>query len=197
MPIGGLSDAQYQQLHDDMLRFARLQLSDDEAAADAVQEAMVGALRNAQSFKSEASFKTWVFAILKNKIADSLRKRYRDPLYQADTENDCKKCESSDDQWFNDKDHWRSKTKPRRWGDTEQLTDNEQFWRVFDACLNDLPGDQARVFMMREFVELEAGEICESLALSTSNLHVLLHRARLRLRACLATSWFAENPSVY
>ena len=50
--------------------------------------------------------------------------------------------------------------------------------------------------MMREFIELEASEICASLGLSVSNLHVMLHRARLRLRECLELNWFAKpvNP---
>ena len=42
--------------------------------------------------------------------------------------------------------------------------------------------------MMREVIELQ--EICEELGLSTSNVHVILHRARLALRACLERSWF-------
>jgi len=43
--------------------------------------------------------------------------------------------------------------------------------------------------MMREFIELDSDEICAALQLSTSNLHVLLYRARLRLRECLEDSW--------
>lgn len=35
-------------------------------------------------------------------------------------------------------------------------------------------------------------EICKELGVSTTNCHVLLHRARLRLRACLEERWFAS-----
>jgi RNA polymerase sigma-70 factor (ECF subfamily) len=47
--------------------------------------------------------------------------------------------------------------------------------------------------MMREFVELESPEICSAVGISTSNLNVSLHRARLRLRGCLEQHWFGEG----
>ena len=53
-----------------MLKFATLQLSDPHLAEDAVQEALVGAMKNVSSFGGRSALKTWVFAILKNKIAD-------------------------------------------------------------------------------------------------------------------------------
>lgn len=49
------------------------------------------------------------------------------------------------------------------------------------------------LFMMREFLELSSSEICESAGLSTSNMHVILHRARLTLRNCLQKNWFEEK----
>ena len=54
-----------------------------------------------------------------------------------------------------------------------------------------LPPTQARVFMAREWLELDAKEICKEMSLSSTNLWVLLHRARLRLRECLQARWFA------
>ena len=50
-----------------MVKFASLQLSDEHLAEDAVQEALIGAFKNAKSFSGRSALKTWVFAILKNK----------------------------------------------------------------------------------------------------------------------------------
>jgi len=66
-----------ESLRRQMLKFATLQLSDANLAEDAVQEALIGALRNARTFAGRAALKTWVFAILKNKIADILRQKQR------------------------------------------------------------------------------------------------------------------------
>ena len=62
-----------EQIRRQMLKFATLQLSDSHLAEDVVQEALVGALKNARSFGGRSALKSWVFAILKNKIADALR----------------------------------------------------------------------------------------------------------------------------
>jgi RNA polymerase sigma-70 factor (ECF subfamily) len=43
---------------------------------------------------------------------------------------------------------------------------------------------------MRELMGLETEEICKELRISTSNCWVMLHRARLSLRACLERTWF-------
>ena len=66
---------------------------------------------------------------------------------------------------------------------------SQQFWTVFETCLEVLPAKTARVFMMREFMGFESDEICVQLGISASNCHVILHRARLKLRACLGTGW--------
>lgn len=178
------------EIRSDMLAFAKNQLNDADQAEDAVQEALVGALKNASSFNQRSSLKTWMFAILKYKIADTLRKRYRDPVLESETS--CKDCDSSSDNLFDERGHWQSDAKPKNWGNTHKLVDDQDFWKVFDLCLNQLPGEQARVFMMREYIELTSHEICETLNLTTSNLHVLLYRARMRLRTCLSSNWFEQ-----
>ncbi|MGL4199429.1 MAG: sigma factor, partial [Allorhizobium sp.] len=69
-----LADAVYMaELRQRMLKFASLQLADPALAEDAVQEALAGALRNAKAFAGRSAFRTWVFAILRNKIADQIR----------------------------------------------------------------------------------------------------------------------------
>ncbi|EJS91688.1 RNA polymerase sigma factor, partial [Pasteurella multocida subsp. multocida str. Anand1_cattle] len=60
-----------------MLKFATLQLKDPILAEDVVQEAFVSALKNIESFKRQSALKTWIFAILKNKIIDYLRVNHR------------------------------------------------------------------------------------------------------------------------
>lgn len=171
----------------EMLRFAQLQLSNDDEAEDAVQEALVGALKNAHSFRGEAALKTWMIAILKNKVADILRHRQKRPINASQLGG----CEDGNalPEVFDRKGMWRDASRPSRWEDPAAALHDSQFLAVFDACLNRLPASQGRVFMMREVIELETHEICEELGLSTSNVHVILHRARLALRACLERNW--------
>lgn len=174
-----------------MLKFATLQLRDGQLAEDAVQEALVGALRNAASFGGRAAFKTWIFAILKNKIADALRYKQRmvnssSLLREEDEDADFSEL-------FDRKGFWQPDERPVAWGNPEASLREGQFWQVFEACLEGLPPKQARVFMMREFIELDADEICAELKLTSSNLYVLLHRSRLRLRECIENKWYLEG----
>jgi len=174
-----------------MIKFATLQLGDSNQAEDAVQEALIGALKNAASFGGRAALKTWIFAILKNKIADVLRLKQRvvnaSSLLREEDENDDLSA------LFDRKGYWQADERPVAWGNPEASLRETHFWRVFEACLEGLPPKQARVFMMREFIELSANEICESMGLTTSNLHVLLHRSRLRLRECIENKWYLEG----
>jgi RNA polymerase sigma-70 factor (ECF subfamily) len=187
-----LEDPAYlETLRAQMLRFARLQLGQDDAAEDAVQEALVGALRDAGAFGGRAAFRTWVFGILKHKIADELRRRARVPLPQAQLARD--EDQESLDELFDARGHWQDHALPRGWSLPESTLADQQFWRVFEACLDKLPPAQGRVFMMREFVGLDSEEICKTSGLTQTNLYVLLHRARLRLRECLAARWFGES----
>lgn len=172
-----------------MLKFAALQLSDSSLAEDAVQEALIGAFKNANSFGGKAALKTWVFAILKNKIADILRKRNR--LNEASLLLQQHEEEEDFHELFNSAGFWHKDERPSEWGNPESAIQDKHFWRVFEACLDNLPGQQARAFMMREFVELDSKEICDAISITESNLNVMLHRARLRLRECLEHKWFS------
>lgn len=176
----------------DMLRFAQLQLRDHHAAEDAVQEAIVAALNAEKNFSGRSALKTWVFAILRNKIIDTIRVQARTVNASA-LMAETNELDESFDHLFKANEHWQPEMAPVPWGDPEDTLRQEQFWAVFDACLTHLPENTARVFMMREFLEFDTDEICAELKLTISNCHVILHRARHGLRRCLETSWFAPG----
>lgn len=170
-----------------MLKFARLQLRDEALAEDAVQETFAAALTGLDQFRQKAQVKTWVFAILKNKIVDILRDRARMPVVDAVLEEI---PDEAYDDLFDGRGHWRQDASPSSWGQPEQTLQNRQFWAVLEICLTRLPEKTARVFLMREVLGLETEEICKELALSSTNCLVVLHRARMGLRLCLDDRWF-------
>lgn len=181
-------------LRQQMLKFAMLQLRDNAQAEDAVQDALMGAMKNADKFAGKAAFKSWVFAILKHKIIDGIRSKSR-TVAIADLQDDVDAPEDASF-LFKENGNWQAEHAPSQWRNPEQQMQNGQFWLVFETCLNKLPSAQARCFMMREFIGLDSSEICKELALTTTNLHVQLHRARLTLQKCLDSNWFKENRHV-
>lgn len=188
----GKDEAFLATLRRDMLRFAGLQLRDDQLAEDVVQEALMGALAGETGFSGRAAVKTWVFAILRNKIVDVIRQRSRSINISALSPAE-ESLDQSFEALFKANAYWQPESRPRDWGDPEAALHQEQFWTVFEACLKHLPENTARVFMMREFLEFDTREVCVELNISTSNCHVILHRARNGLRHCLDQTWFAAG----
>ncbi|EET05247.1 RNA polymerase sigma-70 factor, TIGR02943 family, partial [Burkholderia pseudomallei 1710a] len=172
------------QLRHDLLRFARLQLRDADAAEDAVQEALAAAWAQAERFDGQSSHKTWVFGILRNKLIDTIRARRRTINASAlDAELDGEAL--LERELFVDNGHWAPHAKPRPWPKPETILQQRQFWILFETCLEHLPEQIGRVFMMREFLDFAIDDICTELELKANHCSVLLYRARTRLRTCL------------
>ena len=172
----------------DMLRFAKLQVRDDAMAEDLVHDAIEAALRHSSSFEGRSTLKSWVFAILRNRIIDHLRQANRTVSLSSLVE-DNEDWQERFESMFNERGGWLDDSKPHAWPSPEESMQTRQFWVVFEACLNHLPANTGRVFMMREFLGFEAREICAQLGISTNNCYVVLHRARQKLRGCMESGW--------
>ena len=64
---------------------------------------------------------------------------------------------------------------------------------MLEQCLARLPEKTARVFMLREHLGLDTGEICKELGITPTHCWVLLYRARMSLRLCLDERWFGKG----
>ena len=171
-----------------LLRVALLQLRDRDSAEDVVQDTLLAAL-SGSGFAGKSSLKTWLTGILKHKIVDAIRRKQREPVVVAafgdiDAELDIEDF----DALFKDNGAWDAK--PADWGNPEEALGRRQFFDMMDFCLEKLPPNTARVFMMREVMELESDEICTELSITSNNLWVILYRARMALRECLQKNWF-------
>jgi RNA polymerase sigma-70 factor (TIGR02943 family) len=169
-----------------LMRFARLQLRNDAWAEDAVAETLLAALEKPESFGGKSSLNTWLVGILKYKIIDCLRANKSEIARSSDSDEDAE----LEDSIFVADGHFRDSPD---WPNPEQSLNAKQFLEVMNVCITEMPPTMGRVFLMREWMEFDTGEICESLQLSPANVWVLLHRARLRLRECLGTRWFCED----
>jgi RNA polymerase sigma-70 factor (ECF subfamily) len=170
-----------------LLRFARLQLRNDAWAEDAVSETLLAAIAKPQSFGNRSQLKTWLVGILKHKVIDILRQRQREVQLVDDGDG----SEELEALMFKADGHFAQE--PADWGNPEQELHSRQFFKVLEACTEKLPAAMGRVFLMREWLELESEEICKELQLTPTNLYVQLHRARLRLRECLELNWFGTR----
>ncbi len=187
-PLTAPSDQDIQQHRSYLLRYAVLQLRNPEQAEDVVQETLLAALEGRARFAGGSSLKTWLTGILKHKILDAIRRKSREqPLAPAgDDDHDAV------DALFKQDGHWQQM--PATWGDPEQALENRKFWEIFELCSRLLPERTARVYMLREVMEMTTEEICQEFGITPTNLWVILHRARLVLRECLEIKWFGAAP---
>jgi RNA polymerase sigma-70 factor (ECF subfamily) len=190
--VGGSWDPSEIERHRPYLvRYAQLQLRDASAAEDVVQETLLAALQAAERFGGRSSVRTWLTGILKHKIVDHLRRQARErPL---DTGQDGAGERETDiaDAVFAQDGHWQEF--PSDWGEPDRSFESARFWEVLEMCMKLLPERAARAFVMREIQELSTEEICKALEVTPTNCWVMLHRARLALRECLETKWFARQ----
>ncbi len=59
-----------------------------------------------------------------------------------------------------------------------------------ESCLDGVPTKQRMAFVLREIEGLDTEETCKILEVTRTNLGVLLHRVRNRLRECLESKGF-------
>jgi len=164
---------------DALYRYALLRVNNPDLAGDLVQDTFLSALKGAEKFRGGSTVRTWLIGILKHKIIDHYRRNRIEVLASempASTEDD-------------DLDHVDRASDS--WAEApSQLVENQEFWAVFTRCLAGLPEAHRRAFSMREFDGLSGEEICKILEVTPSNLWVMLHRARAKLRRCLEVNWF-------
>ena len=173
---------------DALFRFAMLRVKDANVAEDLVQETFLSGLKGIDRFQGGSSLRTWLVGILKHKIIDHFR-RNKPEILAADLtlrENETEEelLERSGQQMSGPK-MWR--------GTPDNLLENSEFWGVFTACLDNLPETHRRAFTLREIDGYKGDEICKILDVTSTNLWVILHRARGKLRDCLDTKWFSSS----
>lgn len=172
--------------------YAMRRVRDADIAADLVQETLVAALQARDRYAGKSSEKTWLVGILKNKIIDFFRSRSREPLWEDFNTGD------SIDREFKSsgplRGSWKKGHRPEDWGENPSNAAERNELRLFlERCIDSLPFRFAQAFTMRELEFLPSEEICNALGLSPTNLRVLLHRTRKRLRRCLEDTWFADR----
>lgn len=171
---------------DYLYRYALGRLRNAELAENLVQETFLAALHSRDRFSGLSTEKTWLTGILKHKIVDHFRKNTREqPI--GDFVND----DESIEEFFTKSGRW--KNQPGCWAlDPAKLLENKEFWAVFKKCLNRLPRFMEDAFMLSTMEGMKTDEVCKILNITQTNLWVILHRARMKLRQSLETCWFQK-----
>ena len=174
---------------DILFRDAMVRLSDRAAAADAVQEALLAALRGVREgrFDGRVEFRRWLRSILRNKAIDQIRRRARERPF-----------DTSDPDGIEDKLLFKltglPTASPDNWAfDLNTAFEREDFWAAFEECMSTLSDAQRSLFTMKVLDGVATEEVCKILGINANHMGVLLHRARQALKNCLESKWFVQE----
>lgn len=160
-----------------------------ELAEDLVQETFLGALKAIPNFKEQCSERTWLFTILKFKISDHYRKASN--KYEVNNSTFSFEDSSAIDDYFTDEGEWDKENVPKSWGmDASVAIENKELANALNFCIDKLPENQKQLILLKMVEEEETEKVCKELNISTTNYWVIIHRAKLQLRACLEKNWF-------
>jgi RNA polymerase sigma-70 factor (ECF subfamily) len=166
---------------DSLYRYALSRLRQQELAEEKVQETFLAALHAKDRFQGRASEKTWLFSILKHKIIDHLRKTTRERPFNYTISQEASiggllnRCRA----WIPEKSDWEY--------NPSNALEQKEFFDTLQRCLSEMPERLAQAFILRELRGLKGKEICDLMGISATNLGVMIHRARVHLRAFYET----------
>ncbi len=151
-------------------------------ADDLVQDVFVTFMATLDRFEGRSSVQTWLFGILLHKSRERRRVRLKDERHDP-----------IDEQWadtFDGRGSWI-----RTPVDPDRSLESDEAGHAIAECLPGLPAQQRDVFILRLVEHLTTAEVGKILGLTVTHTGVLLHRARLRMRACLGAKGWSMGAS--
>lgn len=170
--VGAVFDAYVEHI----FRAARGAGLDPAAAEDLTQNVFTTFIETLPRFEGRSTVRTWLFGILYRKIKESRRNAARQDVDDIDVVFESR---------FDASGSWvRPPATP------EDSLDRAETRAALADCLEGVPDRQAAAFRLREVEGFSTGEICKILEATVTNVGVMLHRARNRLRECLEKKGF-------
>lgn len=173
---------------DELFGYAMSKTSNTELAEDLVQETFLAGLKSLENFKGQSSERTWLFSILKFKIADHYRKA--STKYEISNSKFSNDDDSYVDNYFTEDGDWKENAVPKDWGiDYSGSIENKELGKALNGCIEKLPYNQKQLVLLKLVEEEETEIVCKELNITATNYWVIIHRAKLQLRACLEKNW--------
>ncbi len=155
-----------------VLRTAGAAGFDSHRAEDIAQSTFATFIEAAHRFEGRSQVRTWLFGILYKKIAEARRDSHR--------HDDVDDIDQAFEARFNPDGSWLRPPRP-----VDAVLHDKEIRERIEDCLDQVPSNQRMAFVLREVEGLETEEICKILEVTRTNLGVLFHRVRNRLRECL------------
>jgi RNA polymerase sigma factor (sigma-70 family) len=172
------------QYSDELYSWALYKTSSKETAEDLVQETFISGFKSFDKFENRSQPKTWLMAILNNKIVDNYRANSKSSFISSE-EN----CSRISDAMFNKNNFWNDDTILEVWNIDGLSQKNEILENHLKNCLNELPPKWNLALTYKYLSHKKADAICQELEITLTNYWQIVHRAKLLLKKCVETKW--------
>jgi RNA polymerase sigma-70 factor (ECF subfamily) len=169
----------------DLYAYTLSKVSDKLTAEDIVQNTFLAALESLHRFESKSGPKTWLFSILKNKISDYYRQKYKQVESLSDIDGT--------DELFDKNGRLKAPCSSIQWSTDEELLDNPEFLQALHYCIAALPKKMSTVVGLKYLDGTDSQSVCQKLDISQTNFWQIMHRAKLLLKTCLENKWFRKE----
>ena len=183
--------------HKSLVRLANIYLQDIGLSEDTAQETWMAVLKSLDRFEGRSSFKTWLFTILANR-AKTRNRREKSALQFVELGDETLNGPTVDIERFNPSDaksfanHWS--VAPSSWsGIPEEIFLSQELLDAIHQAIDSLPENQRAVITLRDIEGFSSVDVCNILRISDTNLRVLLHRSRAKVREILENYLDLDN----
>jgi RNA polymerase sigma-70 factor (ECF subfamily) len=163
---------------------ARRLAGNEQDAEDIVQDSLLKAIDNIDSFRGDSSFGTWLFSIALNEARGHLARQKRQDLLSIEEYLPSHESNSAD------------KTAHHRlfdWDDPHSKMETSELSELLDEGLSELPYIYREAFVLRYVEELSVKEVAAMIGESDAATKSRILRARLALREHLAKRFEVQH----
>jgi RNA polymerase sigma factor (sigma-70 family) len=176
------------QFHGRLLSFARRRLKQNADVEDVVQETFLSLVKSLETFRGEASVETWLFQLLRRRIADAHRRAGRDPHVQlclSDSQPDSANPATTSQSPADQSASWYVRNEEQR------VQDQSALLQAVSAATDRLKSERRfrdlKTFDLLFFAHWKNQAIAEELGLEETAVAVLKHRFIQRVSRQLET----------
>ncbi|MFK8044881.1 MAG: sigma-70 family RNA polymerase sigma factor [Crocinitomicaceae bacterium] len=172
------------ELYSDFLyNYAISRVNNTELAKDLVQDTFIAGIKGLDNFEGKSAVRTWLVSILKRKIIDFWRQK------------DSRKTDVFSSFFTEGKmmTRWSESSQPQgRLSEIDLEIENSELKAAILQCVDNLPEKYKSVFIDKMIDEKDSEEVCKDNDITASNFWVIIHRAKMQMRACLENTWFND-----
>lgn len=170
---------------DYLYNLAYYKLHDGDLANDFVQETFISVMKNEETIDTISSPKSYLSTILNRKIIDHWRKK------EVKTTNTFSSFFQDDGRM---EGHWKIDAMSKNdLNFLETELDNKELREIILSCFASLPENQRVIASEKLLNDRDTEEICKEYDITASNLWVIIHRAKVKLRSCIEKKWYSNE----